>query len=173
VEVQQLLFYALGALALLSAVAMVCLGRQLVAAALCLLLTTVSVAGIDVLLRAEFVGIVHLLVYPGAIGIVLLFAIVLLDPRPDDMVPLQRVEGLVKVLGAGGVLGIAALFSLRLRGSLASLQELAGPVPDGFGGHRALGLALYGDYLVPLEVVGLILLTAIVAAVVLAKRSLD
>ena len=46
-------------------------------------------------------------------------------------------------------------------------------VPEGFGGHRALGIALYGDYLVPLEAVGLILLTAIVAAVVLAKRTLD
>ena len=64
------------------------------------------------------------------------------------------------------------LLAARVSELFAVAQPTA-PPPQGFGGYRALGIVLYTEYVVPLELTGLILLAAILGAVVLAKRSLD
>ena len=172
-EFPLLLFYALAFLALSGAVAMVCFVRHPVAGVMSLLVTVISLSGIYVLLEAEFVAVVQLLVSAGAILIVLLLTIMLLGLRAGSMGPLERGEAVVKAVGAAGALTITAVLIARLPVSLFALQQLSGPVPEGFGGHQALGLALYGEYVVPVEGVGVILLAAVAGAVVLAKRRID
>ena len=73
---------------------------------------------------------------------------------------------------AAGAVWVTALLVLRLPDAM---PDGAGAVtlPEGFGGYRALGIALYTDYVVAVEIVGLILLAAIVGAVILAKRRID
>jgi NADH-quinone oxidoreductase subunit J len=172
-ELPLLLFYVFGFLALSSAVAMVCFVRHPVAGAMSLLVTVISLSAIYVLLEADFVAVVQLLVFAGAVGIVLLLAIVLLGLRADPLGSLGRGEGVVKAVAAAGALTITAILIARLPASLFALRQLSGPAPEGYGGYRALGRALYGEYLVPVEAIGVILLAALVGAVILAKRRID
>ena len=156
-----------------AAVAMVCFVRNPVAGAMSLGVTMIALSGIYVLLEADYVAVVQLLVSAGAIETALLLAIVLLGLRVGSLGPLARGEGLVKAVGAAGALTITAVLIARLPVSLFALRQLSGPAPEGFGGYRALGLALYGEYLVPVEAVGVILLAAVAGAVTLAKRRSD
>jgi len=167
-SVPLLLFYVFAALAVASALAMVALSRNLVAGALCLVVTMVSLAGIFVLLGAEFLGVVQIMVYAGAIMVLVLFAIMLLDLGEAGGLAASRLRGVTRVGGVLGGAGVAALLVLAL---------IAAPAPDAagtpaIGHHRALGRALFTDFVVPVEIAGLILLAAIVGAVILAKRRL-
>lgn len=160
-------FYGFAALAVISALAMVLNLRNTVAAAMSLVVTMLALAGIYVLLEAHLVAVIQILVYAGAVVVLFLFVVMLLNLRHDAFVPArQRVS---KLLGA--LLVVAAVWGLcrRLPGYLPEVAEL----PPDFGGLRAVGLALFGDFVLPFEVTSLLLLAAIVAAVVLAKRKLD
>ncbi len=172
-EFPLLLFYAFAFLALSGALAMVCFVRHPVVGAMSLGVTMIALSGIYVLLEADYVAVVQLLVSAGAIETALLLAIVLLGLRVGSLGPLARGEGLVQAVGAAGALTITAVLIARLPTSLFALRQLSGPAPEGFGGYRALGLALYGEYLVPVEAVGVILLAAVAGAVTLAKRRSD
>ena len=165
-SVLQFLFYAFGLLAVLSALGMVLNLRNTVAAALCLVVTMVSLAGIYVLLEAHLVAAIQIMVYGGAIVVLFLFVVMLLNLRSDEFLP-SRQRG-VKVIGA--LLGVV-LLAEGLRG-LGGFPE-APPLPEGFGGYRQLGLALYTDYVLIVEVISLLLTAAIVGALILAKRKID
>jgi NADH-quinone oxidoreductase subunit J len=164
-------FYAFAFLAVFSAVAMVGFVRNVVAGAMSLVVTMISLAGIYVLLRAEFVAAIQIMVYAGAIVVVFLFVIMLLNLRADGFAPPRRGATLWKGVGAAGAVLVTAIFALRLPEVMPEAAEA--PLPAGFGGYRAVGIALYTDYVVAVEIVGLILLAAIVGAVVLAKRKID
>ncbi len=166
---EALLFYAFGFLALFSALAMVCFVRHVVAGAMSLVVTMVSLAGIYVLLHAELVAVVQILVYAGAIVVLFLFVIMLLDLRDGGLGAPPRGQNLVKGVGVGGTVLIGAWLVASLSGVFA-VEPLSAALPDGFGGHRAMGLALYGDKVLLVELSGLVLLAAIVGAVVLAMR---
>jgi len=167
VTTEQILFYAFAALAVASALGMVLSLRNTVAAAMSLVVTMVSLAGIYLLLEAYLVAAVQVMVYAGAIVVVFLFVVMLLDLRGDAFAPGR--QWLTKSLA---LLLVAAIGVELVRLLSADLPEPA-PVPDGFGGYRALGIALFTDYVLLVEMVGLLLLAAIVGALVLAKRSLD
>ncbi|MCA9509947.1 MAG: NADH-quinone oxidoreductase subunit J [Myxococcota bacterium] len=160
------LFYAFAALAVLGAVAMVGFVRHVVAGAMSLVLTMVSLAGIYVLLGAHFVAALQVMVYAGAIVVLFLFVVMLLDLRRDDFGPSRPGQRAVKLVASGLAVALCALVARRVAGALPA----AGAPPEGFGGFRDLGLALFTTYVVPLEVAGLLLLAAIVAAVILAKE---
>jgi len=159
------LFYAFAALAVFSALAMVGFVRNTVAAALSLTVTMVSLAGIYLLLEAHLVAVVQILVYAGAIVVLFLFVVMLLDLRHDAFLPMRAGAALVRVAGAVLAVGI---FLLVLRQLPTDVES--GPVPEGFGGYRVVGEALFTEYVVPLEVAGLVMLAAVVGAIVLAKR---
>jgi len=163
----QFLFYAFAALSVLFALGMVLNVRNTVAAALCLVVTMVSLAGIYVLLEAYFVAAVQIMVYAGAIVVLFLFVVMLLNLRHDDFSPSRQL--LVKAGAA--VLGVVALGQL-LRLLRVSLPE-APAAAEGFGGYRMLGLTLYTDYVLLVEIASLLLLAAIVGALILAKRRVD
>jgi NADH-quinone oxidoreductase subunit J len=166
------LFYAFAFLAVFSAVAMVAFVRHVVAGAMSLVVTMISLAGIYVLLHAELVAAIQIMVYAGAILVLFLFVIMLLNVRDGGFADRGGPDRVAKLVGVGGALGIGVLLVANIAGVFA-VTPLVTELPEGFGGYRLLGIALYTEYVVPVELSGLILLAAIVGAVILAKRRLD
>ncbi len=167
------LFWAFAGLALASALA--CITRRSpVASALWLVVTLFALAALFVLLDAQFIAVLQLLVYAGAIMVLFLFVIMLLNlGRPGPM----DVKGPVGV-GTAFLLGGVLLFQLWILrqaalpasiqlppGSVARLQQEQGFV-------AAIAQPLFDTYLIPFEITSLLLLAALVGAVVLAKRRL-
>lgn len=163
----QFLFYVLGALAVIFALGMVMNVRNTVASALSLVVTMIALAAIYVLLEAHLVAVIQIMVYAGAIVVLFLFVVMLLNLRQDDFAP-----GRQWLLKAGaGLVGVVVLAQLlRL---LAVGLPAPPPLPEGFGGYRQVGVVLYTDYVLVVEMIALLLLGAIVGALILAKRKID
>ncbi len=161
------LFYLFAAFAVAGALGMLLNVNNTVAGALSLVGTMVSLGAIYVLLDAYLIGVLQILVYAGAIVVVFLFVVMLLNLRQDAFTP-ERLRG-TKALGVGiGVLVCVALLLLLPQG-LGPAAE----IPADFGGYRAVGAALFTDWVLAFEVTSLLLLAAMVGAVILAKRSID
>ena len=159
-------FYVFSVLAIVSALGMVLNVRNTVASALSLVVTMISLAGIYVLLEAHIVAVLQIMVYAGAIIVLFLFVVMLLNLRADDFSPGR--QKLVKL--AAVVIALVVLAEL-LRLLATGLPE-APPLPEGFGGYAQVGVALYTDYVLAVEVSGLLLLAAIVGGLILAKRKI-
>jgi NADH-quinone oxidoreductase subunit J len=160
---QAFLFYAFAVLAVISALGMVMNVRNTVAGAMSLVITMVALAGIYVLLEAHLVAVIQIMVYGGAIVVLFLFVVMLLNLRSDDFPP--RRQRLMKLAGVAiGVFALSTTF--RLFGGLPEPP----PLPEGYGGYREVGLALYTDYLLLVEMISLLLTAAIVGALILAQR---
>jgi NADH-quinone oxidoreductase subunit J len=148
--------------------------RNPVYSALCLILALFAQGGLYILLHAQLIAFVHIVVYAGAIMVLFLFVIMLLDLRPEDRPPV-RVNRPQVLLGlflallflAELALGIGPRIILGSQGSydLETLRMV--------GNTQAVGRVLFREYLVPFELTSLILLTAMVGAMVLAKRRLQ
>jgi NADH-quinone oxidoreductase subunit J len=165
--VSAFLFYLFGAIAVVGALAMVGNVRNTVAGAISLVATMIALGGVYVLLEAYLIGVLQVLVYAGAIVVVFLFVVMLLNLREEHYGP-SRIPGAKVWAGLVGGLVLVQLV-LLLPGSFGPAAEL----PQGFGGYRAVGAALYTDYVLVFEVTSLLLLGAMVGAVILAKRSID
>jgi len=166
VTVPVFLFYFFGVLAVVFALGMVLNVRNTVAGALSLVVTMISLAAIYVLLEAHLVAVIQIMVYGGAIVVLFLFVVMLLNLREDQFGPGRQL--LLKTAAAlVGILALAQL--LRLLG--VGFGEFP-PLPEGFGGYRQVGIALYTDYVFLVELVSLLLLAAIVGALILAKRKI-
>lgn len=164
-----LLFYAFAAVAVVSAFGVVLSTRDTLAAALSLVVTMVSLAAVYLLLGAYLIAALQIIVYCGSIAVMSLFAVMLTGLRSA---PLDS-PGSRWLAGAAVVL--AVVFVAQLTGLVtdASVALDPPPVPEGYGGYRALGRVLYTDYVLLVEATGLLLLAGFVGAVVLAKRDLD
>lgn len=160
-------FYGAGALAVLSALGMVLNVRNTVAAAMSLVVTMIALAVVYVVLEAHLIAALQIMVYAGAIVVVFLFVVMLLNLRSDAF-PASR-QPLLKAAGAALAAGVAGAFLTLIPGALPTVQEL----PEGFGGYREVGTELFTRFVLPFEVTSLLLLAAMVGAVVLAKRRLD
>ena len=161
------LFYLFGAIAVAGALGMVLNVRNTVAGAMSLVLTMVALGGVYVLLDAYLIGVLQILVYAGAIVVLFLFVVMLLNLRGESFAaPRARFSKTISVLlGAAALLAFLAL----LPGAFGEPAELA----EGFGGYRHVGMALFTDYLLAFEATSLLLLAAMVGAVILAKRKID
>ncbi|MEN8158892.1 MAG: NADH-quinone oxidoreductase subunit J [Myxococcota bacterium] len=161
------LFYLFAAFAVAGALGMLLNLRNAVAGALSLVGTMVSLGAIYVLLDAYLIGVLQILVYAGAIVVLFLFVVMLLNLRDDTFTPerLRFAKGLAVVIG--GLVGVQLL--VLLPAALGPAAEL----PEGFGGYRAVGTALFTDWVLAFEVTSLLLLAAMVGAVILAKRRID
>ena len=158
-------FLLFAALALVSALIVV-LHRNPIYAVMSLVVTFVSIAVLFVLLGAPFLAAVQVLVYTGAILVLFLFVIMLLNVSRDaseNGLDLQK--ALAIVVAAGFVLLLGTLFWGRYQGI-----EL-GPLQESDVALQPLARSLLGKYLLPFEIVGLLLLAAVTAATVLARRS--
>ncbi len=166
-SVPVILFYVFAALAVTSALGMVLNVRNTVASAMSLVVTMIALAGIYLLLGAYLVAVVQIMVYAGAIVVLFLFVVMLLNLRTDSFAPGR--QWLVK---AGALLLTLVVLSELLR-LFAGGMPVTPPEPTGFGGYRQLGIALYTDYVLLVEMSSLLLLAAIVGALILAKRRID
>jgi NADH-quinone oxidoreductase subunit J len=162
----EVLFFAFAALAVAGALGMVLNVRNTVAGAMSLVLTMVSLGGIYVLLEAYLVGVLQILVYAGAIVVLFLFVVMLLNLRGEQLGP-ERIR-VAKVIGVV----VAALVLVQMLWLVPKLSPPAALPPD-FGGYRQVGMALFTDWLLAFEVTSLLLLAAMIGAVVLAKRKID
>jgi NADH-quinone oxidoreductase subunit J len=137
--------------------------QNVVHAALYLVVVLAGVAGIYILLAAEFVAVVQVLVYIGAILVLFLFGTML------TRAPIGRTPGLDN--DQRWLSAVVALFLLGILGVI--LYDGFGDVriqPEGVGRTGDVGLAIFRDYLIPFEVVSVLLLAALVGAVVIARK---
>jgi len=174
--VHEILFYIFAIIGVASAVAMVA-HRNPVYSAIFLIVTLFALAGFFVLLNAPFVAAVHVIVYAGAIMVLFLFVIMLLNLKRDRArerrKTARRLVAAVLVLvflAEVGALMAAAYFSGA--NGVAQSSALVG-LPGGFAaGTAEIGRALFTTYLLPFEIASVLLLVGIVGAVILAKRDL-
>ena len=165
----EIVFYFF-ALVLTAAAVMVITVRNPVFAALFLVLAFFSSAAIWLLLEAEFLAIVLVLVYVGAVMVLFLFVVMMLD---INLAPLK--EGFIRYLPVGlvvaGVMAFELLLVLWARGRFGpEAFPIPAPHPEGFSNTKMVGEWLYTHYLLPFEVAGVILLVAIIAAIALTLR---
>jgi NADH-quinone oxidoreductase subunit J len=164
---QDFLFYSFAAATLICGVLVVAnpFTRSPVTSAMFLVLTIVSMAGLFVLLHAFFLAAVQVLVYAGAVMVLFLFVIMLLDLGEEEQRRVKRAGALV------GIATVSAIYLVFVRafGSLSGAP--AGP-PQLEGGTTPLGLELFRGYLLPFEIVSVLLLVAMVGVVLLSKRDL-
>jgi NADH-quinone oxidoreductase subunit J len=141
--------------------------RNTVAAAMSLVVTMISLAVLFVVLEAHLVAALQIMVYAGAIVVVFLFVVMLLNLRSDAFAPTR--QRWLKAAGAVLSLGILAAFLSLVPSALPAVRE----IPEGFGGYRSVGRELFTRFVLPFEITSLLILAAVVGAVVLAKRRLD
>ncbi len=124
-----------------------------------------SVSGLYLLLNASFVAAAQILVYVGAVNVLILFAIMLVNKKET----LAEIPGLlVRRLLSGAVCG--GLFALLLQVDFTTPWALPGPVPVGEEATIRIGEHLFTDYLLPFELASVLLLMAMIGAIVLARR---
>ena len=167
--IESFLFYGFGAAALVGALASLLQVRSQAAALVGLAAALVALSGLLALLDAHLIAVLMVLVHGGAVLVLALFSIMLVDPRADAFGPFDPARVVVKGAGVAVTIGLGAVLAGTLTGSLPALEA----VPEGFGGHRELGRQLFTGYLVPVETVGLLLLAALVGSAFLARRRLD
>ena len=168
--VETILFYVFGSLAVVSALGMVLNIRNTVASAMSLVVTMVSLGAIYLLLEAYLVAAIQIMVYGGAIVVLFLFVVMLLNLSVDEFPPGRQRAVKLAVVIAGIAILAQVLIALSRDPLLAAQLEA---VPEGFGGYRQVGILLYTDYVLLVEMASLLLLAAIVGALILAKRKID
>jgi len=139
--------------------------RNPVTSAMFLVLTIISLAGLFVLLNAFFLAAVQVLVYAGAVMVLFLFVIMLLDLKAEERRKIKATGLVLGLLSVGTILGI---FLRSLIQSPLGAQRTPGPD----GGTIPLGKLLFTQYLLPFEIVSLLLLVAMVGVVLLSKKDL-
>lgn len=163
----ELLFQVFGAIAVAGALGMVFNLRNIVAGALSLVATMVALGAIYVMLEAYLVGVLQILVYAGAIVVVFLFVVMLLNLR--DQALGEGRQWFTKAVAVLVGVGVLVLFLSVLPVAFSEPADLEA----GFGGYRHVGALLFTDYVLAFEVTSLLLLAAMVGAVILAKRRTD
>ena len=163
-----ILFYVFAAV-LVGAALGVVLSRNPVHAALFLVLAFFNSAALWLLLEAEFLGIVLVLVYVGAVMVLFLFVVLMLDINVAKLREgFTRYAPLGAVVAGIMILEIAYVVWVRQLGF--DLAASAPPLPAGYSNTKALGAVLYSDYVLPFQLAAVVLLVAIVAAIVLTMR---
>lgn len=159
------LFFLLASITAVSSLLVIIL-RNPVASAISLVICFLSLAGIYALLDAPFIAVIQVMVYAGAIMVLFLFIIMMLNLSEAELG--QKKITLTKVMGII-VVGYILLkgFAILRRVSTAKVSST---LSQGFGTTEVVGRSLFTDYLLPFELTSLILLVAIIGAVLLAKR---
>jgi NADH-quinone oxidoreductase subunit J len=165
--ITQYTFYILAALMLFTAVRTV-LAKNPIHSVLYLIVTFFIMAAHYVLLNAQFLAVVHIIVYAGAIMVLFLFVLMLLNLNQDSE-PHKPTMWKVAATMASGLLGVT------LVGALKGSVQLAPTVANNgdLGLVKNLGKVLFTDYVVPFEIAGILFLAAMVGAVLVGKRDLS
>jgi NADH-quinone oxidoreductase subunit J len=164
-----LFFYLFAGICVASAV-MVIAAKNPVHSVLFLILAFVNAAGLFVLLGAEFLAMILVVVYVGAVAVLFLFVVMMLDV---DFAELR--QGILQYVPVGVLVGVIFLAELLLVVGTWTLgpgipSTITAPIPSGITNTEALGLVLYTRYIYFFQAAGLILLVAMVGAIVLTLR---
>jgi NADH-quinone oxidoreductase subunit J len=162
-----ILFVTLAVISVASAAAMI-LNRNAVYSALYLVLNFVTIALFYLILGGAFIALAQIVVYAGAIMVLFLFVIMLLGVETlpiKEATPWQR----PLAIGLGVALLIEAAYILFLRPT-PGISGSQPPLTDGFGGPKLLADVLFNQYSLPVEVVGILLLVAMVGVIVMVKN---
>lgn len=162
----QILFWFLSALALLGAL-MVVISKNPVHSVLWLIVVFFAISGHYILLNAQFLAIVNLIVYAGAIMVLFLFVIMLMNLNSDTE---PQKNAMLKIAGAisGGSL---MLIMIDVVTSANDMVGKSAMVKEGnIGLIKNLGKALYNDYVIPFEISSILFLSAMIGAVVIGKK---
>ena len=164
-----LAFWAFSGVAIASAL-MVVIARNPVRSVLFLILAFISAAGLFVLLGAEFLAMLLIVVYVGAVAVLFLFVVMMLDV---DFAELK--QGFLSYLPLGGLIAIVLAIELAMIGmswqSAPQAEALrAAAVPEGMTNVEALGTVIYDQYVYFFQIAGLVLLVAMIGAIVLTLR---
>jgi len=164
-----LFFYLFAGVCVASAV-MVIASRNPVHSVLYLILAFVNASGLFVLMGAEFLAMILIVVYVGAVAVLFLFVIMMLDV---DFTELR--EGFMQYLPIGIVIGGIFLFELLLTVGAWVInptvtKAITAPIPNNISNTEALGLVLYTTYIHYFQLAGMVLLVAMIGAIVLTLR---
>ena len=159
----EILFWILAAIALFSAV-MVVISKNPIFSVLWLIITFFCISGHYILLNAQFLFIVNIIVYAGAIMVLFLYVLMLMDLRKDSE---PQKNKWLKIIGAvsGGSLLLVLVAALKDTG-----KEVNGLGSGDIGLIENLGHVLFTDYVVPFEISSILFLSAMVGAVVIGKK---
>jgi NADH-quinone oxidoreductase subunit J len=164
------LFFYLFAGVCVASAAMVIVSRNPVHSVLYLILAFVNASGLFVLMGAEFLGMMLIVVYVGAVAVLFLFVIMMLDV---DFVELR--EGFIAYLPIGIVIGgifmvelLLVVFSWVINPGIA--KQITAAIPTNVSNTEALGLVLYTKYIHYFQIAGMVLLVAMIGAIVLTLR---
>ena len=155
----------------------VIINRNPVASALSLVVSFLALAALFISLDAFFIGIIQVLVYAGAIMVLFLFIIMLLDLRAEK---LRKINWIASAGGVAVALAlIVQIFSIVGNFQVAKqpFPPLARPVLSGVEGSRSddvhqIGLLLFGNYNLPFQIIGIVILVATIGVVMLSRREL-
>jgi NADH-quinone oxidoreductase subunit J len=162
----EIIFYALSAFAIISAT-MVLISKNPIHSVLWLILVFFAISGHYILLNAQFLAIVNIIVYAGAIMVLFLFVIMLMNVKKDKEPQKQLLVKLIGVIAGGSFLTLL----IALVKQNASFQGRDVLLKEGsIGLIHPLGQALFTDYVVPFEISSVLFLSAMVGAVIIGKK---
>lgn len=165
---ESIIFYLFAALALFAALGVV-IARSAVRSALSLALVFLSLAAMYILLNAPFLAVAQIMIYAGAVLILFLFVIMVLNPRLDIIGGRSNLQTVTAVLFSIAFLILIAVSLIG--GQLAPATGRFTPDFIAANGHvQVIGALLFSEFLLPFEIASLILLVAIVGAMTLARR---
>lgn len=158
--------YGIMGLSLASALGVVLL-RNIFHSALCLVGALIGVAVLYLILQAEFIAMVQILLYVGAVMTVILFAIMLTHRIGDQTIPQTNKQSLPAFLSLAAFVGLIGSILWKMDWSKAGY---AGLIPFRSVTTLDLGKALLGEYVFPFEVISVVLIAALIGAVVVARK---
>jgi NADH-quinone oxidoreductase subunit J len=166
-SITEILFWFLSVLALGAAVAVVT-SRNPVYSVLWLIVVFFAISGHYVLMNAQFLAIVNLIVYAGAIMVLFLFVIMLMNLNADTE---PQKNPVLKIVGtiAGGCLMVVIVAALAKAEDVNNIAQMKG---GDVGLIRTLGKTLFNEYVIPFEISSVLFLSAMVGAVVLSTREI-
>ena len=167
--ISTLAFYALALLALVSGFTVI-RHRNPVVGALFLVVTLGCVAGLFFLLGAHFIGVIQVLVYAGAIVVLIIFMIMLLNLSREEGMPTGKIQGTLSLLA--GLLVLSFLVRAFLAWSPSESEGFLTRAPEGYGTVSQVSTGLFGPYFFAFEAITLALIVAMAGAILFAKRDL-
>ena len=163
---QSVFFYLFAFLTLLCGVLVIAnpFTRNPITSAMFLVLTIVSMAGLFIQLHAFFLAAVQILVYAGAVMVLFVFVIMLLDLKVEER---RKIKATMAILGtvAVGMIAVAMIFTIQQ-------SKLSLATPEVEGSTLLLGQKLFTQFTVPFEILSLLLLVAMIGTVLLSKKDL-
>jgi len=159
-----LIFFLLAAVAVIGALSLI-LQKHPIHSALSLIVVMVALAGLYLLMGAEFVAAVQIIVYGGAIMVLFVFVIMLLNAGEEEHTDFSKIAKFAGLPLALALTGLLAAAMIRHGGSVANAEH-----PDALASTTSISMLLFSTFVYPFELTSFLILVAIMGALVLAQR---